>query len=390
MLPRITLRLAAFAILFFSTANDAAADLKDTHKGVEIIGVKAAEEGKVEPGALNLKTGIRNIAKAIDVIYAKSPFSAAKLEVLKKNGQVVISYNPAYQSGKLGGFALASFFPDYYKRDSKNKGDKRFFVVIGPHAVKWPTDELAMIIVHELVGHGMQRLLGHLDYIRVLDLECAANLYGEKFYQDIGIDKNARDVVKFRKKLEKHWCSDFKTYMRKNAPSRMALWEVLNPDVPKLLDVFSVYVNALRKNGVAGKAIAAAKELRRQKLEKKTLKAETEGKAEDQYALGVIYFKRGKGAPKDYKEAVRLFRLAAEQGNIYAQARLGVMLITGHGAAKDNFLANFWLTLAKDGYPRGKNRDVISKAWKNTWEILTPKQRQRIGKLTNDWRRKQR
>lgn len=389
MLSRAALFLAAFAILFFLSAKDAAANLKTTHKGIQIVGVKAAGEGKLEAGRPGLETGIRNIAKAIDVIYAKSPFSAAKLETLKKNGQVVISYNPVYQSGKLGGFALASFFPGFYKRDSKNPDDKRFFVVIGPYAVKWPTNELAMIIVHELVGHGTQHLLRRLDYIRVLDLECAANLYGEKFYQDIGIDKKTRDVIKFRKELEKHWCSDFKTYMRKNAPSRMALWEVLNPDVPKLLDVFDVYVNALRKSGVAGKAIAANKEFQRQKLEKKIQKAETEGKAQDQYALGVIY-KGGLGLPKDFAEAVKWFRKAAEQGHVYAQAQLGVMLITDRGALKDNFLANFWLTLAKDDYPRGKNRDVVSKAWKSTWRKLTPEQRKKIEKLTNAWRRKQR
>jgi TPR repeat protein len=34
----------------------------------------------------------------------------------------------------------------------------------------------------------------------------------------------------------------------------------------------------------------------------------------------------GRGVPQDHAEAVRWYRLAAEQGNAFAQFRLGVML----------------------------------------------------------------
>ena len=44
-----------------------------------------------------------------------------------------------------------------------------------------------------------------------------------------------------------------------------------------------------------------------------------------QYNLGTCY-KQGEGVVKDAKEAVRLFRLAADQGHILAQHNLGYLL----------------------------------------------------------------
>jgi len=42
--------------------------------------------------------------------------------------------------------------------------------------------------------------------------------------------------------------------------------------------------------------------------------------------LGLIYSK-GQGVPQDYKEAVKWYRLSAEQGVAQAQYNLGVWLI---------------------------------------------------------------
>ena len=43
-----------------------------------------------------------------------------------------------------------------------------------------------------------------------------------------------------------------------------------------------------------------------------------------QYNLGVMY-DNGDGVPQDYKEAVKWYRLAAEQGDASAQYNLGLM-----------------------------------------------------------------
>ncbi len=47
----------------------------------------------------------------------------------------------------------------------------------------------------------------------------------------------------------------------------------------------------------------------------------------------------GEGLPKNYVEAARWFRKAAEQGNGFAQNNLGVMYAQGQGVAKDPALA---------------------------------------------------
>lgn len=244
------------------------AELVIKHKDIVLAAVPAKLGNGYDVKPLGLKEGLENIAKALDVIYAKSPLSVTMLETLKKNGEVVLVYNPDHEAGKVDVFALATFYPSFFKRNGEKGDADQFLAAIGPHAVKWPAEELAMIIVHELVGHGTQHLMGRLDYIRVLDLECAANLYSENFYQDLGIDKKSKDVVNFRKGLEEQWCSDFKRYMRQKTPSQMALWDVLNPDVPKLLKIFDAYVNEMRDTGVSGKAIEAAKKLSREESKK--------------------------------------------------------------------------------------------------------------------------
>jgi TPR repeat protein len=54
----------------------------------------------------------------------------------------------------------------------------------------------------------------------------------------------------------------------------------------------------------------------------------------------------GDGVPQDDEEAVRWFRLAAEQGDADAQFRLGLMYATGEGVPEDDVLAYMWWNLA--------------------------------------------
>jgi hypothetical protein len=87
----------------------------------------------------------------------------------------------------------------------------------------------------------MQYLSGRLGKMSELDSECQAYLYQEIAQQDLGMDKHSRLMVRFRRALEGRWCLPFKQYMRKYAPEKMALWETLNPDVPRLLAIFEDY-----------------------------------------------------------------------------------------------------------------------------------------------------
>ena len=54
----------------------------------------------------------------------------------------------------------------------------------------------------------------------------------------------------------------------------------------------------------------------------------------------------GDGALKDFAEAVRWYRLAAEQGNTDAQAALGDAYGSGLGVLKDLALAHMWYNIA--------------------------------------------
>ncbi len=85
-----------------------------------------------------------------------------------------------------------------------------------------------------------------------------------------------------------------------------------------------------------------------------------QGHAKAQNNLGVMY-KSGKGVPQDYTEAVKWYRLAAEQsyaeavkwyrlaaeqGHASAQYNLGTLCSKGNGVPQDNALAHMWYNIA--------------------------------------------
>ncbi len=70
-----------------------------------------------------------------------------------------------------------------------------------------------------------------------------------------------------------------------------------------------------------------------------------QGDAEAQYNLGFMY-ENGEGVPQDYAEAVRWYRMAAEQGHANAQSSLGSMYYYGKGIPKDSAEALKWFRLA--------------------------------------------
>jgi len=76
-------------------------------------------------------------------------------------------------------------------------------------------------------------------------------------------------------------------------------------------------------------------------------KAAEQGHAHAQYSLGYAYDK-GKGVLKDYAEAVKWFRRAAEQGNVGAQYTLGNAYLSGEGVGKDQVEGVQWLRKAAE------------------------------------------
>jgi len=84
------------------------------------------------------------------------------------------------------------------------------------------------------------------------------------------------------------------------------------------------------------------------------LMAAEEGDARAQYSLGICY-KNGRGVEKNDKEAFRWYMLAAEQGEPRAQYNLGVCYKFGIGVPKDYNEAVKWYRLAaQQGHPQAQ------------------------------------
>ena len=64
-----------------------------------------------------------------------------------------------------------------------------------------------------------------------------------------------------------------------------------------------------------------------------------------QHSLGWMY-DNGLGVPEDDIEAVRWYRMAAEQGYAKSQFNLGIMYAAGEGVPEDDVQAYAWLSLA--------------------------------------------
>ena len=65
------------------------------------------------------------------------------------------------------------------------------------------------------------------------------------------------------------------------------------------------------------------------------------------FLLGYLY-ENGKGVPQDYKEAVKRYRLAAENGDAEAQNNMGVMYEKGRAVPQNDKEALKWFRLAAE------------------------------------------
>ena len=91
--------------------------------------------------------------------------------------------------------------------------------------------------------------------------------------------------------------------------------------------------------------------------------AAKQGIADAQYNLGVMY-NEGQGVPQNYKTAVKWYTLAAKQWNTSAQNNLGVMYDEGRGVLQDYVRAHMWFNIAAssgDSKNASKNRDKVAR-----------------------------
>src|SRR5208283_5633317 len=82
------------------------------------------------------------------------------------------------------------------------------------------------------------------------------------------------------------------------------------------------------------------------------------GDPDAQFTLGKNYEGGRGGLKKDYAEAASWYRKSADQGNVYAQASLGILYHSGKGLPHDDLEAEMWFTIAADHAPPN-DRDTI-------------------------------
>ncbi|MBT3921641.1 MAG: tetratricopeptide repeat protein [Nitrospina sp.] len=102
--------------------------------------------------------------------------------------------------------------------------------------------------------------------------------------------------------------------------------------------------------------------------------------ADGQNNLGTMYYL---GVPPNYKEAVKWFRLSADQQHATAQYNLGLMYGNGQGVPKDFALAHMWWTIAGSNGDKNavKNRNLVEKA-------MSPQQIEGAQEMAREWMEK--
>jgi TPR repeat protein len=107
-------------------------------------------------------------------------------------------------------------------------------------------------------------------------------------------------------------------------------------------------------------------------------KAKT-GDAIAEYNLGNMY-SAGKGVSRDYAEAVKWSRKAAEQGVAMAEFNLGLMYDDGRGVPQDYVQAHLWLYLAAAA------GEIAPQIADTLTEKMTPDEIAEAQRLAREWR----
>jgi hypothetical protein len=111
------------------------------------------------------------------------------------------------------------------------------------------------------------------------------------------------------------------------------------------------------------------------------------GDAEAQYTLGKNYEAGRSGLEKDYAEAATWYRKSAEQGNVYAQASLGILYHSGKGLPHDDVQAEVWFTISAEHAPVN-DRDTIVEMRDSVAAHLTAQQVADARRLAGEWKPK--
>jgi hypothetical protein len=111
--------------------------------------------------------------------------------------------------------------------------------------------------------------------------------------------------------------------------------------------------------------------------------AADQGLADAQDYLGRSYLD-GRGVPQDDAEAARWFRAAATEGHAGAQFRLGMMYDLGRGVPQDYVEAHMWFNLAA-AQSSGEDRDTVVERRDSVAERMTAEQIAEAQRRAREW-----
>lgn len=109
------------------------------------------------------------------------------------------------------------------------------------------------------------------------------------------------------------------------------------------------------------------------------------GDAEAQFTLAKNYEAGRGGLKKDYAQAQHWYRMAAEQGDPFAQASLGLLYRFGKGVPRDLVQAYMWLSLATSG-TTGADSDSIAEYRDAAAAHMTAEQIAEARRRTSEWK----
>lgn len=111
------------------------------------------------------------------------------------------------------------------------------------------------------------------------------------------------------------------------------------------------------------------------------------GDVEAQFELGKNYETGRIGLPKDFIQAQYWYHKAADQGDPYAEASIGILFNFGKGVQRDYAQAYMWYERAAM-HSQGGNKDSIGEMRDGIAENLTPQQIAEAKRLAREWKPK--
>lgn len=250
--------IVAIAIL---SAGDTHAEtiepaMVERHRGVVFASVEPTEDYQPDIPLVSSAASIERLKTALTRLELGAPGIALAIDRLRAAGDVVIVYHPVFPTRQTARVTAAAFYPQFFNPDN---ADDTFLVIFGRYGIKWPIDDIALVIAHELAGHGIQHLEKRLPapqsvdtdpFARRADFECEANLYTEQAIQQLGTDTTTGPHATHRRALERHWCKPFIDWLSRTGRPTAAEWQKRHPDVSVLLPELHRFIAETAESGI--------------------------------------------------------------------------------------------------------------------------------------------